>query len=65
MSRTMSNRKHRDSQSLEPATAPQQVETRPTSPAESGKNPGRMMFVLWGIPLLLFIVVAFIKQCGG
>jgi hypothetical protein len=64
MSRTASNRKHRDSESLEPATAPQ-PETQGTTPSRPGQGPGKIMFLLWGIPLLLFLVVAFVKQCGG
>ncbi len=63
----MSSRKRRASQPIEvpaPTSTTPGEPARPTSgrPAE---KPFRFMFVFWGIPLVLFIVVAVIKQCGG
>jgi hypothetical protein len=61
----MSTRKHRDSQTVQPATGEAAKPEAQGSPAGQGKSPGKMMFVIWGIPLILFIVIAVIKQCGG
>ena len=62
----MSTRKHRDSQSLPPLTADSpKPESQGGSPSGTGKSPGKMMFFLWGLPLIFFIVIAVIKQCGG
>ncbi len=62
----MSTRKNRDSQPLQPANAGSpKPDAQGTTPSGQGKSPGRVMFFIWGIPLLLFIVIAVIKQCGG
>jgi len=61
----MSTRKHRDSQSVQPATGEAAKSEPQGSPAGQGKSPGKMMFFLWGLPLIFFIVIAVIKQCGG
>jgi hypothetical protein len=31
----------------------------------SQKSPSRFMFLFWGLPLLLFIIIAVVKQCGS
>jgi len=62
----MSARKNRESQSVHPVNAESpKPQGQASSPSGPGKSPGRMVFFLWGIPLILFIVVAVVKQCGG
>jgi hypothetical protein len=62
----MSTRKHRDSQSVQPTNGEGvKPEAQGTAPTGQGKSPGKVMFFIWGIPLILFILIAVIKQCGG
>jgi hypothetical protein len=42
---------------------PPVVEKKPDPPSGKGKDPLRLISVMWGLPLLLFIVVAILKQC--
>jgi hypothetical protein len=37
----------------------------PDRPVGGARNPFKMMFLLWGLPLILFVVVAVFKQCGS
>ena len=69
----MSTRKHRASQPLhtessetsnqETPSSQAPAQGRGTSPSGAGKSPVRFMFFLWGLPLILFIVIAVVKQC--
>ena len=59
----MSTRKHRDSQQPEHGQSAKS-ESQGTAPSGQGKSPAKMMFLLWGVPLVFFIVIAVIKQCG-
>jgi len=39
------------------------VEEKPAPPSGKAKSPMGFASVFWGLPLLLFIVVAVLKQC--
>ena len=60
----MSNRKHRDSQQIPSEnTNSSKSEPQGTAPSGQGKSPAKFMFLFWGLPLVLFIIIAVIKQC--
>lgn len=60
----MSNRKHRDSQQLsENGESPKPETQQGTAPSGTAKSPAKFMFLFWGLPLLLFVVIAVVKQC--
>jgi hypothetical protein len=69
----MANRRNRASQPLRIAAdddAPR-LEVHPRNESgqaapdrAKGQTPFKMMFLIWGLPLILFIVVAIFKQCG-
>ncbi len=70
----MSNRRHRTSEPISPegeersdqaAGSAAPSPPRDAAPAGKGKSPFRMMFVIWGLPLIFFIVVAIVKECGS
>lgn len=73
----MASRKHRGGHRPEPPAqdvvpvapareAANENQPKPAAPpAGPAKSPTRFMFLLWGIPLILFVVVAVVKQCGG
>ncbi len=73
----MSNRKHRPSREVrlqvnetkkeesasdegKPSVSTSQQSPTPSSAA---KSPFRMMFLLWGLPLIIFVIIAVIRQC--
>jgi len=61
----MSTRKPRDSQSVQPARGePSTPEPQQSAPSGTGKSPARFAFLFWGLPLILFITIAVIKECG-
>ena len=62
----MSTRKHRDSQSVQPANGESpKPEAQGTSPSGDREEPAPSLhFLFWGLPLIFFIVIAVIKQCG-
>jgi hypothetical protein len=39
------------------------AQQKPDAPSGQTKSPNRYMAVLWGIPLLLFIIIAVCKEC--
>jgi hypothetical protein len=60
----MSNRKHRDSQPIHSENIESsKPEPQGTAPSGQGKSPAKFMFLFWGLPLVLFIIIAVIKQC--
>ena len=67
----MANRKQRAARrNEEQEQAPEQTtteskETVESMPAGKPTSARKMFFLLWGIPLLIFIIIAIIKETGG
>ncbi len=49
------------------STEPSRSEKNESEPAsrEPARSPLRMSMILWGLPLLFFVVVAVLKECAG